>query len=145
MVASDPDGAYIADRVLAMMRLESAAARTASPPLHSRTQCLAFLGSRFRRLMRSPARLTDVEAGERLIRFHVLVHLSPDQVRRMPIPCPGSQNPYPSHAQDPRTHTHPMPTGPSPHPLSPLTLYPTGQADQPDCGKAMPIPYRPQP
>ena len=38
MVASDPDGAYIADRVLAMMRLESAAARTASPPLHSRTQ-----------------------------------------------------------------------------------------------------------
>ena len=72
------------------------------------SQCLAFLGSRFRRLMRSPARLTDAEAGKRLIRHHVLVHLSPEDVRMIPI-----------------THIHPIPRGPRTLASSPVTMYPT--------------------
>ena len=42
-----------------------------------------------------------------------------------------------------RGDIHPIPTGPNPRPLTPhpsplipLTLYPTGQANEPDCGEA---------
>ena len=83
------------------------------------SQCLAFLGSRFRRLMRSPARLTDAEAGKRLIRHHVLVHLSPEDVRLTPI-----------------IHIHPIPRGPNPSPLTRDHVSHVAQADMTDCGDA---------
>ena len=78
LVAGDAEDSFVADRVLVMLRDHGADARSASAPLLSREQCLAYLGSRFRRLLRPPTRLTDAEVGKRLLKRHVLVHLSPE-------------------------------------------------------------------
>ena len=43
--------------------------------LFTKEQCLAYLGASFRHFLDLPAYVTNIEAGEELIRRHVLVHL----------------------------------------------------------------------
>ena len=73
--AGDPSDAYVSDRVQMMLREH----HSYEEPLHSRAQCLAFLGSLFRPALRPPRRLTDVEVGALLLRRHVFVHIGAEE------------------------------------------------------------------
>ena len=68
---------YVSDRIQKMLREHHMAYDT---PLLSQRQCLAFLGHRFRHLLRPSERTNAVEAGELLLRRHVFVHLPSDAV-----------------------------------------------------------------
>ncbi|CAL8465768.1 g5304 [Coccomyxa elongata] len=72
LIPQDPGGGdtAMADRV---ERLLQAAAQLG---LHTRVQCLEYLGSLFRGIIEAPAHLTDLQAGEMLLREYVLIHLS---------------------------------------------------------------------
>jgi DNA-directed RNA polymerase I subunit RPA2 len=48
-------------------------------PLYSRQQCLAFIGGKFRVVLRVDEQMTDVECGEYLTRRLILVHLRSDR------------------------------------------------------------------
>lgn len=65
---------FVEDRVLAALQEHSAFGES----LHSRAQCLAYLGTRFRVVLKLPASVTDMEAGEEVISRHVFTHLPPD-------------------------------------------------------------------
>jgi len=67
----DTSDDFVSDRVQAALQEHASYAE----PLHTRAQCLAFLGARFRPVLRPPARLSDLEVGELLLRRHVLVHI----------------------------------------------------------------------
>ena len=81
---------YVSDRLQKILREHHT---SYDVPLISRAQCLAFLGSRFRPLLRPPDRMTDVEAGELLIRRHIFVHLV-----RARAPYPASHPPSTPHS-----------------------------------------------
>ena len=66
---------YVSDRIQKMLREHHTAYDT---PLLSQRQCLAFLGHRFRHLLRPSERTNAVEAGELLLRRHIFVHLPSD-------------------------------------------------------------------
>ena len=73
-LGGDESDSYVSDRVQAILREHAAYAE----PLHSREQNLACLGRLFRPALRPPARYTDVEVGQTLVRRHIFVHLGAD-------------------------------------------------------------------
>ena len=68
----DASDDFVSDRMQSALREHA----DYKEPLHTCAQCLAFLGAKFRPVLRPPARLSDVEVGELLIRRHVLVHIA---------------------------------------------------------------------
>ena len=60
-IGGDLTDSFVSDRLVTALREHA----SFSKELHTREQCLAFLGSRFRPVMRAPARLTDMQVAER--------------------------------------------------------------------------------
>lgn len=58
VMGGDMGDSYLSDRLVATLREHSGLGKQ----LHAREHCLAFLGSRFRVVMKSPARLSDTQA-----------------------------------------------------------------------------------
>ena len=75
VLGGDESDSYVSDRIQKMLREHHTAYDT---PLLSQRQCLAFLGHRFRHLLRPSERTNAVEAGELLLRRHIFVHLPSD-------------------------------------------------------------------
>ena len=73
-LGGDNADSFVSDRLQHILREHAAF----DEPLHSREQCLAFLGKLFRPALRPPARLLDAEVGSMLLRRHVFVHLAAD-------------------------------------------------------------------
>ncbi|KAG0374389.1 MAG: hypothetical protein J3R72DRAFT_226730 [Linnemannia gamsii] len=69
VMLGDKENTFLTDRVELMLR----SFKTYN--LHTREQCLAYLGDKFRVVMNFPEDYTDVEVGEGLLRKIVLVHL----------------------------------------------------------------------
>ncbi|KAG0281790.1 hypothetical protein BGZ95_010443 [Linnemannia exigua] len=69
VMLGDLQNTFLTDRVELMLR----SFKTYN--LHTREQCLAYLGDKFRVVMNFPEDYTDVEVGEGLLRKIVLVHL----------------------------------------------------------------------
>ncbi|KAF9930755.1 DNA-directed RNA polymerase I subunit rpa2 [Modicella reniformis] len=69
IMLGDMGNTFLTDRVELMLRSFKAYV------LHTREQCLAYLGDKFRVVMNFPEDYTDVEVGEGLLRKIVLVHL----------------------------------------------------------------------
>ncbi|EIE18402.1 beta and beta-prime subunits of DNA dependent RNA-polymerase, partial [Coccomyxa subellipsoidea C-169] len=73
LIPQDPGGngdSAVSDCVERLLRAPSQLG------LHTRAQCLEYLGSLFRGAIEATAHLTDMQAGEMLLREHVLIHLS---------------------------------------------------------------------
>ena len=68
----DASDDFVSDRMQSALREHA----DYKEPLHTCAQCLAFLGAKFRPVLRPPERLSDVEVGELLVRRHVLVHIA---------------------------------------------------------------------
>lgn len=75
VLGSDHSDSFASDRLQFMLREYV----TYAEPLHSREQCLSFLGALFRPTLRPPARLDDLEVGSMLLRRHLFVHLGSDE------------------------------------------------------------------
>jgi len=75
VLGGDESDSYVADRLQKILSEHHSAY---DPPLHSHEQCLAFLGSRFRGLLRPPDRMDDLQTGSLLLRRFILVHLPGD-------------------------------------------------------------------
>lgn len=69
VMLGDLENTFLTDRVELMLR----SFKTYN--LHTREQCLAYLGDKFRVVMNFPEDFTDVEVGEGILRKIVLVHL----------------------------------------------------------------------
>lgn len=72
IVQQDYENTFVTDRVELMLR--SYKQRYAT--LVTREQCLAFIGGKFRVVLRVDDEMTDVECGEYLMHRLILVHLS---------------------------------------------------------------------
>jgi len=75
-IGGDYSDSYLSDRLITVLRDHP----SSGMPLHSRIQCLAYLGSRFRPVMRAPAHLADVQVGELFLNRYILVHISMNDV-----------------------------------------------------------------
>lgn len=74
VLGGDEADSYVSDRIQAILREHAAY----EEPLHSSSQNLACLGRLFRPVLRPPARLTDLEVGQTLLRRFIFVHLPSD-------------------------------------------------------------------
>ena len=73
-LGGDENDSFVSDRVQAALREHASYRET----LASRAQCLAFLGERFRTVLRLPSYLTDVQVcARRLVRSRSMnIHLN---------------------------------------------------------------------
>jgi hypothetical protein len=62
-IGGDYPDSYLSDRLITVLRDHP----SSGMPLHSRIQCLAYLGSRFRPVMRAPAHLADVQVSVHMV------------------------------------------------------------------------------
>eukprot|EP00124_Ichthyophonus_hoferi_P001936 Ihof_evm9s116 gene=Ihof_evmTU9s116 len=67
-IRSDPDDAFVGDRVEAMLR------DALNKKLYTKQQCLSYLGKLFRVVLDTPRDFTDSDVGEYLLKKHLFVH-----------------------------------------------------------------------
>lgn len=72
MLGGDVTNAFLSDAVTILLRDHNRL------NLHSRKECLEYVGQRFRSVLDMPITLTDVAAGQLLMDRYVLVHLADD-------------------------------------------------------------------